>query len=132
MLQRVFDPRTRLTVIEAEGTTQPEPGWIYLCPGGEHCYFSDRKLVVSKRRHDEKFQPSIDLLFRTLAEEFGPKGIAVVMSGMLDDGTEGAKAIYEHGSVMLVQSPEELPCVGAQALDVATLALGVDRIERER
>ena len=107
MLKDIFDRRSKLAVQEAKGAQTLSPGNIYVCPGGMQSYFARGRLVVSDRRLDERFEPSIDLLFRTLAEEYGPRGIAVVMSGMLDDGTEGATALHARGSTMLVQSPDE-------------------------
>lgn len=83
------------------------PGQIYVCPGGKQSYFEGNRLCVSENQMGERFCPSVDLLFESLAEVYGPRGIAVVMSGMLNDGTIGALKLNQMGATMLVQSPEE-------------------------
>ena len=50
--------------------------------------------------------PGIDLLFASLAEHWGPKSIAVVLSGTGSDGAEGLRSVRNAGGLTLVQSPD--------------------------
>jgi two-component system chemotaxis response regulator CheB len=52
------------------------------------------------------------VLFRSLAEEFGPKGIAVLMTGMGDDGAEGMGAVKASGGMTIAQSEESCVVYG--------------------
>ena len=106
-LAEIFGRATRLNVTVAASEQDLEPGHLYVCPGGGHSYFAGGKLVSQPVGDTERFRPSVDLLFKTMAEEYDDRGIAVVMSGMLDDGTKGADHVHEHGATMLVQSLDE-------------------------
>ena len=50
--------------------------------------------------------PSIDMAFTSVAEHFGPDTIGVVLTGMGDDGKNGAKAIKQVGGIVITQDEE--------------------------
>jgi two-component system chemotaxis response regulator CheB len=54
-------------------------------------------------------RPSADVLFRSVAEEFGPQSIGVIMTGMGDDGADGLGAVKSVGGMTIAQS--EQSCV---------------------
>ena len=55
---------------------------------------------------------SVDVLFRTLAEEFGSKSVAVLMTGMGEDGAEGMAAIKKAGGMTVAQSEDSCVVFG--------------------
>ncbi len=67
----------------------------------------DLKLLVTKGAHENRSRPAIDPLFRSAALSFGTGVIGIVLTGYLDDGTAGMKAIKKCGGTCIVQDPEE-------------------------
>lgn len=107
VLPRMIAQRTTLPVVLVETRMPLVPGTIYVCEGGMQTVFEGRDVVPIKDRLDERFAPSVDLLFRTLGEQHGKRGIAVVLSGMLDDGAAGALNLFSHGATVIVQDPDD-------------------------
>ncbi|RYE11896.1 MAG: chemotaxis protein CheB [Sphingobacteriaceae bacterium] len=62
---------------------------------------------VIKGPHQNRWRPSIDVLFRSAAASFNSKTIGIILTGLLDDGTAGMSAIKRCGGVCIVQEPEE-------------------------
>lgn len=62
---------------------------------------------MTKGAHENRSRPAIDPLFRTAAVAFGPGVIGILLTGYLDDGTAGMKAIQRCGGTCIVQDPED-------------------------
>jgi len=73
------------------------PVWdMRLCAGRFQVHTS-----TSRKQH-----PSADILFESMAEEYGPRCVAVVLSGALTEGARGAAVIKNRYGTVLVQAPE--------------------------
>lgn len=64
-------------------------------------------IKVIKGPHENRWRPSIDVLFRSAAASYNSKTIGIILTGLLDDGTAGMSAIKRCGGVCIVQEPEE-------------------------
>ncbi|PCJ33321.1 MAG: chemotaxis response regulator protein-glutamate methylesterase [Gammaproteobacteria bacterium] len=96
-----------LEVCEAEDGQQILPGHAYIAPGGQHllversgarfyCRLNDGPLVS---RH----KPSVDVLFRSVAQSLGGNAIGIMLTGMGDDGAKGMLEMKEAGAFNFVQ-----------------------------
>jgi two-component system chemotaxis response regulator CheB len=86
-----------------------EPGQGYLGVPSRHLMLQSGRVRLADGPRDCHARPSINVLFRSAAHEFGRRVIGVVMTGMLDDGSAGLWAIKDRGGIAIVQSPDEAP-----------------------
>lgn len=106
-LAQILDRTGPLPVQAARGKEAITPGHVYVAPPGRHLIIDDDRLSLHYGPKENRFRPSIDVLFRSAALAYGYHTIGVVLTGMLDDGTAGLKAIKEYGGIAIVQDPEE-------------------------
>ncbi|ACB76219.1 chemotaxis-specific protein-glutamate methyltransferase CheB [Opitutus terrae] len=103
-----------LTVKEAAEGDVLVPGRVLIAPAGRHLAFRRTPTgeVVAQLRVqplEKLHRPSADVLFRSAAEVYGGAVVAVVMTGMGDDGTEGAAWVKAQGGTVLTEA--EQSCV---------------------
>jgi two-component system chemotaxis response regulator CheB len=91
-------------VTQAEHGQPLEPGTVYVAPDGHHLEV-DRQVraVLTDAAPVSGFRPSASVLFGSLARNLGPAGTAVVLTGMGQDGLEGARALRAAGGKVLAQ-----------------------------
>jgi two-component system chemotaxis response regulator CheB len=111
---RGFAARLAATTVfaarEAEDLAVPEPGTILVAPGGAHLEFEARAggvvARVTPRDAGERHAPSVDRMFVSAAKHWGSDLLAVVLTGMGDDGARGAAAVKRAGGNVIVESAE--------------------------
>jgi len=98
---------TQLTVVEARDRQQILPGHVYIAPGDRHLIVKrdGARYVVSLNDGPpvNRHKPSVDVMFRSLAENAGSNAVALMLTGMGDDGAVGSGEMKENGAPVLVQ-----------------------------
>lgn len=97
-----------LPACEAQEGKPLLPGSIYLAPGGCHTVIrrkGDGQMVMTMLPSEARgpWRPSIDLLFTSAADCFGHEALAIALTGMGKDGTEGAQDLTRRGANVIVQ-----------------------------
>ncbi|ATH91438.1 protein-glutamate methylesterase/protein-glutamine glutaminase [Bacillus glycinifermentans] len=102
---------SEVTVKEAEHGERAKAGWVYIAPGGKNMtvHLANGELVISLDDRDtgSRHKPSVDYLFNSLATLTGFEKIAVIMTGMGSDGTEGVKNLLRHSRGPVIAESEE-------------------------
>jgi two-component system chemotaxis response regulator CheB len=87
-----------------------KPGYIYIAPPDHHLFIDKAIFRLTKGPRVNLVRPAFDLIFRSAAVNWGVQVIGVLLSGLLDDGTAGLKAIKACGGMAIVQDPEDAEC----------------------
>lgn len=105
-LARRLEDSTALEVHVAEEGMQLESGHVYFAPDGHHLGVRNDHATLSPRDDADRFVPSVDRLFRSMAVEYGRAAIAVVLTGMGSDGSEGMALLNKLGALTIAQDRE--------------------------
>jgi len=96
-----------LEVKEAADGDILKPGRVLIAPGDWHIVVEKRSLAgvvrVNQDATENGHRPSADVLFRSVAREYGNKALAVIMTGMGKDGAKELGSIYREGGLTLGQ-----------------------------
>jgi two-component system, chemotaxis family, protein-glutamate methylesterase/glutaminase len=128
----VASAATGLPVKNASDGDAVLPGNIYLAPPDRHLLVIDGILRLGHGPRENLVRPAIDPLFRSVALQYGPRCIGIILSGMLNDGASGLATIKEAGGIALVQTPKDaeytdmpLSALEATPVDLSASALEI-------
>jgi len=107
VMRQYLANRTPLEVIDAEDKDPIEPGKVYIAPADYHLLVDKGTLGLSLEAPVAMSRPSVDVLFASAADSYGPDVTAVVLTGANADGSQGAVAVKQAGGTVLVQDPNE-------------------------
>jgi two-component system, chemotaxis family, protein-glutamate methylesterase/glutaminase len=103
-LADILGRRTRLVVKEAATHDRLRQGAILTAPPGLHLLISPEGIVsFSHRPPVNHVRPAADRLFESIAHSFGPRSIAVILTGTGRDGAKGAQVVKQAGGIVIVQ-----------------------------
>ena len=109
-LDRVLQQRSALPVKIAEDGETLALGTVYVAREDHHLMVDGSTILVARGPKECRVRPSVNVLFRSIAESCGTRAIGVVLSGALDDGTAGAWIIKRKGGHVFAQAPDDAFC----------------------
>ncbi|NTV09903.1 MAG: chemotaxis response regulator protein-glutamate methylesterase [Zoogloea sp.] len=139
MFAKRLDSLCQVEVREAQNGDRVIPGRALIAPGGRHMllrrsgaqYFVEVIDGPLVNRH----KPSVDVLFRSVAQAAGRNALGIIMTGMGDDGARGLKEMHEAGATTLAE--DEASCVvfgmpkEAIKMGAVDRTVSLDQIPRE-
>ena len=107
MLAARLTAKSAIPVRECKSGEPLSPGSIFLAPGDYHMVLSAEDGTIRLYTHQgpkENFcRPSVDVLFRSVAHVFGARALAVILTGMGQDGLKGCELLQSSGARIVVQ-----------------------------
>ena len=134
----------KLAVEIAEHKAIARPGRIYFAPDGMDLTMqAGGRFLLKPGESSHAHCPSINPLFVSVAEEYGARGVGILLSGMGRDGASGLKAMRDAGATTIAQNeatsvifgmPAAAIALGAAGYTLSTdeIALAISRIKKDR
>ncbi len=130
MYAQRLDGLCAMNVREAKDGDRLERGVVLIAPGGRHMQLKKNGgqyyVAVADGPPVNRHKPSVDVLFRSAAECAGRDALAIILTGMGDDGARGMKAMHERGARTIAQ--DEQSCVVFGMPKEAIAMGGVDEV----
>jgi two-component system chemotaxis response regulator CheB len=98
---------TALHVAFPIGVETLRNGHVYVAPPDHHLQVTSCCAETTQEALEHHTRPSVDVLFRSAAQAYGAKVIAILLSGFGGDGSAGLAAVREHHGVVIVQAPTD-------------------------
>jgi two-component system chemotaxis response regulator CheB len=96
-----------MSVCEAQDGQYILPGHVYIAPGDQHLLVerdgARYRCRLSTGPHVNRHRPSVDVMFRSVAQNVGPNAIGVLLTGMGDDGARGLREMLDAGARTIAQ-----------------------------
>ena len=143
LLAELLQDTTDLRVCEVEDKEPLTPGMVHIAPANYHVLVDDGYLSLTLDEPVRFSRPSIDVMFASAADTYGPRAIGVVLTGANEDGARGLADIVKRGGLALVQNPRtaEIPIMpqaavkavpNAEILELDALAPRLIELSHER
>ncbi|MBF0422903.1 MAG: hypothetical protein HQL73_07910, partial [Magnetococcales bacterium] len=104
LLDRLLRQHTEYTVLMPHHMIDVVPGTIYVAPPGHHMRVAHGLLYLTRDKKVKAARPSIDILFESVALEYGPQTLALMLCGYGRDGIAGAQAVIRHQGTLMALS----------------------------
>ncbi|UTY56063.1 chemotaxis protein CheB [Massilia sp. erpn] len=122
LLDQLLKTRTDYSVLMPQHLMPVQPGTLYIAPPGHHMKVAHGMVYLTRDRKVQFTRPSIDVLFESLAAEYGNSVLAVLLCGFGRDGVAGCAALRRAGSLVIVEDGAD--CEGARAMPDAARDAG--------
>lgn len=105
-----LDRIAAMSIAEAQDGQYLLPGHVYIAPGDRHLIVerdgARYRCRLNDGPHVNRHRPSVDVMFRSVAQNVGPNAVGVLLTGMGDDGARGLKEMLEAGARTIAQDEQ--------------------------
>jgi two-component system CheB/CheR fusion protein len=128
MMDELLARRTKIRIQVAADGMPVEPDTIYLMPARKEMIVAQGKLLLTDKDPDRELTLPIDGFFRSLANEYQSRAVAVVLSGTGSDGSRGIRDVKQAGGLVISESERSAKFSGmpASAIDTGVVDLVLD------
>jgi two-component system chemotaxis response regulator CheB len=140
-LARSLNAKCNLSVAEARDGQLLTMNTVLIAPGGKHMKVAtgtdgkNRIIRITDDPPENSCKPSVDYLFRSVAEHYVGRATGVIMTGMGSDGTKGAELLKKSGSFIIAQDEDSCTVFGMPKdvieSNLADIVLSLDKIPLE-
>lgn len=110
LLAERLNAQSALTVVEGQAGMKLQPGWAYIAPGDFHMLVERKAtgaaLTLNQAPPENSCRPAVDVLFRSVVEQYHAQTLGVILTGMGQDGLRGCELIREAGGQVVVQDEQ--------------------------
>jgi two-component system CheB/CheR fusion protein len=121
LMEELLGRFTSIPVSDARDGEVAQPNRVYLLPPGKELEMRGDRLAIFERDAERALSFPIDRFLTSLAA-YGPRAIAVILSGSGSDGSRGVRRVHAEGGLVLVEDPE---CAAFDGMPVAAIETGV-------
>lgn len=107
LLDKLLKVVTNYRVVMPQNLMPVVAGTIYIAPPGHHLHVAHGLVYLTRDRKIQFARPSIDVLFESVAGEYGNKALAVLLCGFGQDGVNGCAALKAAGACVLLENSAE-------------------------
>lgn len=107
VLPMLLDRAGPLRALSPVDGQEIEPGHVYVAAPDHHLLLRPGKMLVRRGPNENRTRPAVNALFRSAAIHYAGRVTGVVLTGLLDDGTDGLIAIKAAGGLSVVQDPAD-------------------------
>lgn len=123
LLAEILNAHSGIPVTTAVDGEAVERRHVYVAPADHHLLVIDGVIRLGRGPRENLARPAVDPLFRSVGLNYGPRAVAIVLTGMLNDGAAGLADLKRCGGVTVVQNPSEavapdMPMGALRASDV--------------
>ncbi len=101
-----LDKNSGFTAIDPEDKTPIQERHLYVAPADYHMLVEDGQIALSVDPPVQFSRPSVDVLFESVADAYGPAAVGVILTGLNEDGAAGLRRIHDAEGLGIVQQPE--------------------------
>ncbi|MGB5926711.1 MAG: chemotaxis protein CheB, partial [Cyclobacteriaceae bacterium] len=120
LMAKLLQRKTTLKVVEATDGVKPEGNTLYVTPPNSDIIIKDGRLSLIVPDQGRKPNPSVDVLFESMASELGNDAIGIILSGTGRDGAKGLCDIQAAGGLTIVEDARSAKYDGMPNASIST------------